>query len=588
ISTSRMEDDDWSSASVTAYRIILVKKSSIYDPDNGLKKDYYYGDVLHMKNDEMNGLLTIYSDGMISSTSYFIDDEKNGEQVEYYYNDENELKLKEYSNYREGIKDGIRKTYILEEGVQRLLTFTTYSQGIKNGSFQAISGDSLTIGFYKNDLLSGDFKIYRDLSKMLFGGVINTDTSDLVLINDGYYYDDLKSGEWRFYDITGTLRNKGQYSKDLKSGEWKYYYGTYSDNNDGLLPYSGKLFLIENYSNGLLNGKSTRFSFLDEEKYLCSAAEKLKYEIDSCVRKVCIRINVISFFKDDKLDGFYELKDSNNQIIAKGTYSNGLRTGEWVHRYLSENTNGESIYTYEEGTYSNNKRNGTWIQYVNKDHILLTFNYYQDDLHGSYTVWNSNNKPKEVKKFKYGKFKELIVFDSLGITYKTKYEVFDEKNNGFQCRKTKYLNDGLESQVYWVKKDGEIDHNWFEFSFLININNPSSGFKDGEYILSNNDKKPIITGYFLYEKKINKWVFYYYDKGVKIIFSYSNGIKMDEKYYLLNDELFSGEFTYIDKEKNIKELRKIKNGLRNGKTIFVDINSDKIIKKESYKEGVLK
>ncbi|MBT5989950.1 MAG: hypothetical protein HOG71_03765, partial [Bacteroidetes bacterium] len=46
ISTSRMEDDDWSSASVTAYRIILVKKSSIYDPDNGLKKDYYYGDVL--------------------------------------------------------------------------------------------------------------------------------------------------------------------------------------------------------------------------------------------------------------------------------------------------------------------------------------------------------------------------------------------------------------------------------------------------------------------------------------------------------------------------------------------------------------
>ena len=56
----------------------------------------------------------------------------------------------------------------------------------------------------------------------------------------------------------------------------------------------------------------------------------------------------------------------------------------------------------------------------------------------------------------------------------------------------------------------------------------------------------------------------------------------------LNDALFSGEFTYINEEDNIKEIRKIKNGLRNGNTEFIDINTGKRIKKVKYKDGKIK
>ena len=45
---------------------------------------------------------------------------------------------------------------------------------------------------------------------------------------------------------------------------------------------------------------------------------------------------------------------------------------------------------------------------------------------------------------------------------------------------------------------------------------------------------------------------------------------------------------YFDNENGIKEERKIKNGLRNGKTAYIDTTTKKTVKKENYKDGVLK
>jgi hypothetical protein len=37
----------------------------------------------------------------------------------------------------------------------------------------------------------------------------------------------------------------------------------------------------------------------------------------------------------------------------------------------------------------------------------------------------------------------------------------------------------------------------------------------------------------------------------------------------------------------LKEIRKIKEGVRNGKTTYIDLKTDKTIKKEKYSDGVL-
>ena len=168
-----------------------------------------------------------------------------------------------------------------------------------------------------------------------------------------------------------------------------------------------------------------------------------------------------------------------------------------------------------------------------------------------------------------------------------KYEVYDVLQSRYKCRKTDFNNDGYVSQEYSLVKDGEINHDFFDFQFELmtcDFSGGKSGFKLGEYKVYNSLNQPLVLGKYSRDDKIGIWTYFYYDQGIKIE---SNLHKSnDEKYYNLTGTLFSGEFTIIN-EDNIKEVRTIKNGLRDGKTEYFNSNGEKI-KKEKYKEGVLK
>lgn len=696
ISTEKREKSDysWENKSITAYRITLIKKAGIYDPDNGKKTDYYYGDVVKaeytlsngkingqlkvyhyngklkkvgnytngvenglfkeyddsgnleaeykMANGEMNGalkayysngklrksgnylkgkesgnfveydedgnkeaeyvmangmkngVLKIYEDGKIYNSTTYKDDIKNGQRVEYHYNDETgKLQLKLIGEYLNDEKNGTWKLFFIEEGTtERLLTLENYTKDVKNGQFQDVKGDSLIIGSYKNDELHGKYKVYRDFSKMLFGGVIRTDTSKLTLVVDGNYYEGLESGYWKNYDLTNTLRSEGRFSNGQETGEWKYYYTSWGDDKGSSQPYSKQLYLVLNFANGDLEGKATRYSYLEEEEYPCSEIDENKNPLDTCKRMVYQKVLETTFYKNGKRNGPFELRDSLNEIYAKGFFKEDLKDGEWFHRYTDKGVNDETYFTYQKGNYTSDKRNGKWVQYYTEGKIAETFNYKNGELHGEYIEWNNQNKPREKKQFNYGKLTELITYDSLGVNPQNKYEIYDEKYNSYKCRRTEYLESGYAVQEYWLKKDKEIDHHWFELTFLIAIDKKLSdgtiGYKDGEFKLFNSNNQPFITGKYYKEDRIGLWTFYYYDQKVKIESNFTQDKRTDEKYLTLNGEPFSGEFVYYDNENGIKEERKIKDGLRNGKTVYIDTKTKKTIKKESYKNGELK
>lgn len=629
--------------SLTGYNFLLIKKSGVYDPLNGKKTDYYYDDIkkseytlyngkmngqltvyhyngtikkkgtysngkangtfteydesgnvtakYSMKNDLKNGLLEFYENNKISYSTTYSDDNKNGEYIEYYYDDGNELFLKEYGQFLNDKKTGAWKLTVIEDGKERLITFTNYKDGLKNGLFQDVKGDSLILGNYQNNKLSGEYKIYYDLTKMVLGGIISTDLNYLKLITEGTYYDDKKSDYWKNYDLTGALRNEGRYSKDEKIGEWKYYYSKWSDNNGNQLPYSEKLYLNQSFSNGKLDGKETRYSYLNKEEYPCSNLDKNNNPLDTCKRYVYEKVHEVAFYKNDKLNGPYELKDSTNQIVDKGLFINDLKDGEWLHRYTQKDFDNNDYFMFLEGSYSSDIREGKWIQYYKKGEIAKTFHYKNGELHGKYIEWNSQNKPKEEKQFSTGKFKELIVYDSLGIKPFKKYEIYNENFSSYSCRETHYFSDCQASQEYWLSKDKDIDHNWFELTFMLATgiySDENTGYKDGEYIFLNSNNKPIITGEYLKEDKIGLWTHFYYDQQVKIESDFKNNIQLNEKYLTLNNGLFSGEFVYENKDRNLKEVRKIKDGLRNGKTMFIDLNTGKTLEKKNYKNGISK
>ncbi len=646
ISTEKRKDDDWRDRSLTAYRITLIKKAGIYDPDNGKKTDYYYDGTVkaeyiltngkingtlkvYYENGELkrtgnftnglenglfkeydesgnldaevsmsygkkNGLLKVYEDNKLSYSNTFKNDVKTGQYIEYYYNDETgKLQLKQVGEYFNDEKSGTWKLYFIEDdNTERLLKFENYTRDAKNGLFQDIKGDSLIVGSYKNDELHGEYKIYRDFTRSLFGGVIRTDISKLTLTSEGSYYEGRESGYWKNYDLTGTLISEGRYSIGQETGEWKHYYTNWINDKGESEPYSKQLFLVQNYSNGKLDGKSTRYSYLNEEEYPCSEIDENKNPLDTCKRYVYQKVLETTFYKNDKRNGPFELRDSLNEIIAKGNFSEDLKDGEWLHRYSYKDINDETYFIYQNGNYSKDKREGKWVQYYTEGKIAETFNYRNGDLHGEYIAWNNQNKPREEKQFNYGKLTELITYDSLGINPQNKYEIYDEKHNSYKCRKIEYYNDNTSaSQEYWVKKEEEINHHFFELTFALSIGKYSdgtTGYRDGEFKLFNTNNQPIVTGKYYKEERIRLWTFYFYNQNVKIESNFSQDKRTDEKYFTINGDLFSGEFIYNDEENGIIEERKIKEGLRNGKTTYIDSKTKKTIKKESYKNGELK
>jgi antitoxin component YwqK of YwqJK toxin-antitoxin module len=555
VSTEKRDKSDdyaWESKSLTAYNFTLIKKAGIYDPDNGKKTDYYYDGTVKAEytltngkingtlkvynenetikrtgnytnglenglfkeydengnleaeytitNGKKNGVLKIYEDGKLSYSNTFKDDSKSGQHIEYYYNDESgKLQLKQIGDYLNDEKNGTWKLFFVEDNnTEKLLKFENYTRDIKNGAFQDIKGDSLIIGNYRNDLLNGEYRVYLDVARMLVGGVIGTDTAKLTLLTEGSYYDDEKTGYWKNYDFTNTLRSEGRFSNGQEIGEWKYYYTSWNDDKGGSQPYSKQLYLVTNYSNGKLDGKSTRFSYLEEEECPCSEIDENKNPLDTCKRYVYQKVLETVFYKNDKRNGPFEIRDSLNEIYAKGFFKDDLKDGEWYHRYNDKDGNDKAYFTYQKGNYTKDKREGKWIQYYTEGKISETFNYNNGELHGEYISWNKFNKPREKKQFSNGHLTDLITYDSLGVKPKNKFEIYDDKYNGYKCRRTEYLEDGYVSQEYWFKKEEEINHNFFELTFLIytdkKLSDGTTAYKDGDFKVFNSDNQPIVTG----------------------------------------------------------------------------------------------
>ena len=591
--------------SQTVYEFLLIKKASIYDSDNGVKTDYYYDDIKKseytLKNGEMNGelkvfhyngiikkkgnysegkangrfteydnngnieaeytmingklngVLKIYKAGDIDILVTYKNDTKNGQYIEYIYNNETgELQFKTVGEYIDGEKNGTWKLSLIDnQNTERLLEYENFNNGIKNGNFQKVSDDSLFLGSYKNNLLHGEYRIYFDILKMLGGSsVINTDTNKLVLLTKGKYFNGIKSGYWKNYDISSTLRNEGEYSNGEVNGLWKHYYSTYGDGNGGELPYSKQLYLAQNYKNGKLDGKSTRYSYLEKENYPCSDVIKEKNNKDTCLRLNFQKVFETTYYKNGKLNGPIEIRDSLNEIITKGNFKNNLKEGRWIQRHAQKDTNNNVFFLFNEGEYINGLKEGVWKKYSHEDKILETFNYKKDELHGEYFRWNEFGKLREKKQFSFGNLISLITYDSLGLEPLEKYEIFEETKNYYKCKRTEYFENSLKSQEYRVEKKDEINHNFFKlmFHFAIDKDIPfgDNGFKDGKYYLLNSKKQPLVTGKYYKERRIGLWRYFYYEQDVKIEYNFIEDKMNDEKYFDLNGGLYSGIFIYKD------------------------------------------
>lgn len=618
-STIKIENDY--SATSTGYNFLVINRSGIYDPNNGFKKIYYENGVLkqevNLKNGNLHGLFRQYHEnGKLHIEGNFLSGEKNGLFKEYYENGslQNEYKtvngeidgeLKQYTagrltsviNYKMGKKNGncihykynesgilyIKQTeaytddietgrwstFSYTDGVEEEMTYVNFVNGLKEGTCKEyLSSDSLQTAEYKNGLLDGLCTL--QVLVTLTSADDYTPIYFMPIVSISNYSQGVLNGKSTYYSM-GNKSSEGYYLDGEKHGEWNSYILMGN--------YLGEIDCTINYVKGKREGVTKTYFYSD-----------LKPSPDTLFRisysQVNLKVNQKMEFKNDLKNGEYLLLDSLGRILEKGQYLNDLKEGEWqeVESYDFET----SEVTYLNGQYIRGQKMGSWTKYDQKENIQAVYSYNEDQLNGETVIWGNSGLISEKLLFKDDKLIEVKYYDSLGLKPQYKFEIYDVKKTSFRTRLTYYSDDSYEAQEYWLSMSADENYDPFDFAsyFLYNLETKTgeiSSHKDGAFAMYDKDDRPLILGNFYKEVPTGKWIYFYYPQELKI----EENRTGPEEYFDLKGNRFSGEFYYTDEKTGIKEIRKIKNGFRNGKTKYFSIDNDKVIKTEKYKEGLL-
>jgi len=561
---------------------------------NGKFKNYWNNGKVLLEGNYLNGFkdgIWYYFDekGRQSGSEEFKSGKKNGKDLEYVYYEENNSKIEILQFYLEDLKHGRNEINVITDSSKRLIIYGNYAYDKKNGDFQEISGDSVIICTYKNDKLEGNYLIYRDLLRYLFGNPINTDTSEIALTEKGQYLNDCKNGYWTYFDMSGrSITEEGKYFVNQKEGPWKYYYHPVLDNDGGFLHYSSELYRIEYYNKGDLY-KTEKFSWFDQVIVPCPIEEKK----DTCFEEKYTKIHEVCEYKNKIPNGFYQLKDSVGNLITKGNLLNNKKNSEW--EFVSWNGNKKiqkfiqfNLDKYEgtykefvdgvivmEGRFKNNLENGLFNYFINGN-LYASENYVNGILNGDKKEYNPLGKIVIYENYENGSLKKL-----------EKYSFEDPNIKEFEAEV--FLTNGLISNLkaIFYKSDSIINSDLRIEKDDISFEDIKNGNKHGEYLLKVKDQLRIKGSYF-YNKKDGNWFYYFPEDNVEARFEFSeNNLKSEVYINTLKLAPYSGKVTFINSEKNEKEIVTVKNGLRHGDTKFFSGLEKKPFKKISYKNGTL-
>ena len=565
-SSKRKKSESYSldDESFTSYKFNLTKKRSIYDFLNGEKTNYYSDGTIKekytLKNGNKDGVYQIYHpNGQLKEIHNFINGVENGITKEF---DGKGAKILEYNSV-DGKFEG--KALLFENN--QITKELWFKNGEKNGLLKeySYSKNGMLIseinGYYLNDLKEGNFinYVYNNGVKQKYtyqnykagelnGSALEVDNSKVIFCN--YKNNKLEGRYLKFNDTVAALTNtipvidtlvsrknsnikrllklqEGNYSSGLISGKWKEF----SD--------SGELEGVLGFKDGVLNGE-TKFYLLSED---------VEGKYPNLLGNVGELQNIYNY-KNGALNGiaykYFLLSGSGAKVIEKTTYLDDLKHGSY--HSINKNT-----ATEVQGNYLEGKENGIWTL----KHVEGKYEIYYENGEVEYSNYynNKNSKIRSVKKSRsYNHFWVKTLF-----------------------------NDQKESQEFWVKEPSDIITLNIDNSLSVNNENM---YRNGNYIKYDLAGDILVSGKYFKRDKVGFWHHFHRKQGIKIE-TVPEAEKQIEKYYDSVNNLFSGEFIRYNSSEKTKEVIKIKNGLRNGKTVFYNIDSGKKIKKVNYKEGII-
>jgi uncharacterized protein len=423
--------------------------------------------VIPLKDGEENGLVVgYYSNGNKSFESNYSEGKAIGKAT-YWYDDGT---VSSDGSFEKGQRNGAWKWYhengkLKEEG--------TYDSGDQTGEWKEYNdkGKLESVTFYKSGKLNGISKSYDRYGKLLSeieysngkgkryaffdekgakiheakttSGKLKVETYNELRQRaaEGEFYGDDREGEWKYYNLDGSLDYTVVYRKDMLNGEGEFYWP------------NGKLSKEVYYKDDELQGYYRRYNELGtliEEGYYLDGVKHgpvKKYFNDGKLAEK------LFFWKGDqngvewnyqhggekdkrfvydmglitKAD-IYNKKDEvvNSCEVECGTgpyllthadkskaYTVNFKYGEAVDEAISYNTSGailskvpmkygnkhgKAVYYHDngkvssEGEYKNGRQEGMWKYYDEDGKLTRETNFFEGDRHGKYNSYYTNGK----------------------------------------------------------------------------------------------------------------------------------------------------------------------------------------------------
>jgi uncharacterized protein len=373
---------------------------------NGYNKFYYDNGVVSsegfMRDGKPDGYWKTYSqNGKIKSEG----NRKNFmlDSTWKFYNEQGKLAFE--FNYKEGKKNGMKKTFDTKEGF--LISSENYENDVKQGN---------TLIYYKDGRVKQTIPFAA--GKEEGPGFEYAPDSTIITITQykmGFVQKEekinrrdlggLKQGMWKTYYPSGIIKTEVNYTDDKMNGYLKEY------------SPKGSLVNTTKYINGALQTNVPELAKLDVKtvyydngavKYTATykdgVAEGIQREFSPEGKVIGAKTFVEGVLTGEGIldtagrqQGHWVEYHPNGQVKSKGDYLNGKRIGEWIFYY----PNGK---VEQKGKYDKKgKAQGPWKWYYESGNLWREENY-RNDLQDGMMIEYTDNDPDNAKVITKGEY----------------------------------------------------------------------------------------------------------------------------------------------------------------------------------------
>jgi antitoxin component YwqK of YwqJK toxin-antitoxin module len=305
----------------------------------------------------------IYDDGFIKSKIELNRYDSNGNKTGYWRVLYPDGTIQSETTYKEGEIVGYQKLYDKKGRLTELKNYNTI-KGKSNGEdveliqlykeFYPQTVKPKIVGGFYNGMKQGMFREYDLEGQLINGYIYKNDTliAEGLILPDGTY-----NGEWKYYYPNGTVASEGTYINGKKNGLWTYYYE------------NGKKQQVGKFKNDSPVGEWKWF-------YPSGSMKKIEY-----------------YNQKGLLEGTQVEYDEQGNEIAKGEYYNGLKEGDWFYH----------VGDFKEvGQFTLGYKNGMWSYYYKNGKLAFKGEFDEGQPKGKHIYYHKNGVKKEKGKYKAG------------------------------------------------------------------------------------------------------------------------------------------------------------------------------------------